>query len=129
MFLQSLPSYEHGCEVTEPMRRGNKFNAVATVIDGVRFDSKKEAGRYVDLKLLQRAGKISGLTVDKKLLRYPFVVNGIKVCTYVADFRYVENGVEVIEDVKGNATAGLSMFKAKKALMKACYNIDVRVIN
>src|SRR5688500_13421429 len=103
----------------------NKFGAVKTTVDAITFDSKKEARRYQDLKLLERAGVISELCVDKKQLRYSLVVNSEKICTYVADFRYVENGRTVIEDTKGFKTPE---YKLKAKLMKACHGIEIREI-
>lgn len=104
------------------MRR-RKYNNVATMLDGYRFDSKMEATRYSELKLLNRAGKIGEIEVHPK---FPLVVNGTKVCTYEADFRYFdkERG-HVTEDVKGARTA---LFALKKKLMKAVHDIDVQEI-
>ncbi len=102
----------------------NKYNAVKTVVDGITFDSKKEAKRYAELKLLEKAGEISGL-----LLQPPFKIeiNGVKICTYIADFQYVshfkhEDDKFVVEDVKGVKTA---IYRLKKKLVKAVYDIDI----
>lgn len=84
------------------MRRGNKFGAVAVVVDGIRFDSKIEARRWGDLQLLQRAGEISGL---RRQVRFPLLVGEVVIGHYVADFVYTNwIGVDVIEDVKGHQT-------------------------
>lgn len=83
------------------MRRGNKFGAVAVVVDGVRFDSKAEAARWLDLRTQERVGLISGL---RRQVRYPLQVNGVAIGHYVADFVYHRDGVEIIEDVKGHQT-------------------------
>jgi len=97
----------------------NKYNAIQTTVDGVTFDSGKEANRYLELKLLQRAGEISDLKLQ---VPYEFIVNGIKVCKYYADFVYQEKGKEVVEDTKGKIT---DVYRIKKKLMKAIYNIEV----
>lgn len=84
------------------MRRGNKFGAVAVVVDGVRFDSKIEAGRWQALRMLERAGAIRDLV---RQVRFPLKVNGVTIGHYVADFVYWwPNGDRVIEDVKGHQT-------------------------
>lgn len=93
----------------------SKYKAKATVVDGKWFASKKEAKRYGELLLLEKAGIISNL---KTQVRFPLNVNDEKVCTYIADFTYFENGQTVIEDTKGFKTP---LYKIKKKLMWACY--------
>lgn len=97
----------------------NKFNNKRTEVDNITFDSAKEARRYMELKILQATGEISGLELQ---VTYPFIINKHKVCSYRADFRYKEKGKEIVEDVKGVRT---SLYRLKKKLMKACYGIDV----
>lgn len=100
-------------------KRANKFGAKRTPVDGHTFDSKAEAKRYSELKLLQRAKEIWGLLYQR---RYELMVNGIHICTYVADFTYYEGKKFVCEDVKGARTRD---YIIKKKLMKAIYGIDV----
>jgi len=100
----------------------NKFNAKPTEIDGIRFASKKEAKRYTELKLMEKAGLISDLTLQPTYkfpdLEYPD--------RYVADFSYKENGVEKVEDVKGlKKSTAYTVFRIKKALMKYFHKIEV----
>ena len=97
----------------------NKYHAQKTEVDGIWFASKKEANRYIELRLLERAGEISDLKLQP---RFPIVMNGIKVCTYIADFQYIDKGKVVTEDVKGVKTP---TYKIKKKLVKAVYNIDI----
>ncbi len=105
-------------------RSKSKYGNIKTVIDGITFDSRKEAARFCELKLLQRAGKIDGLTCQ-----VPFEVrlNGEKICVYVADFRYLdlETTGYVIEDVKGMRTP---VYKLKKRLVEAQYGIVITEI-
>lgn len=94
------------------MRKG-KYNASPTVVDGIRFDSKAEAARYVELKMLQDAQYISGLRCHPVYELQPqFQLNGRSVAaiTYEGDFEYRENGALVVEDVKGVETP---VFKLK----------------
>lgn len=98
----------------------SKYGNVPTVVDGHRFPSRGEAKRYCELKLLERAGEISGL---KKQVPFECRVNGVKVCTYFADFVYQENGRQVVEDFKGHRT---KVFKLKKRLVLACHGITIK---
>jgi len=97
----------------------NKYGARKTIVDGITFDSKKEARRYSELKLLEKCGKIEDLELHP---RFDFVINGVKCGFYKADFRYIENGFEIIEDVKGMRTP---VYRIKKKLMKAIHDIDI----
>ena len=63
----------------------NKYKAVKTVIDGITFDSKREAKRYTELKLLEKTGMITHLELQPE---YQITINGAKICKYRADFRY-----------------------------------------
>jgi len=101
------------------MRKLNKYKAVKTVVDGIKFDSKKEARRYGQLKLLVKAGKISELKLQP---RFDLIVDGTKCGFYKADFEYIEEGRRIIEDVKGMLTP---IYKLKKKLVKAIYGIDI----
>lgn len=97
-----------------------KYRNVKTIVDGITFDSAKEARRYGELKLLQRGRQISGLQVQPS---FPIVINGVKVCTYKADFGYVDQiGSPVIEDCKGFKTP---VYLLKKKLMLAVYGIEI----
>lgn len=93
-----------------------------TVVDGIKFRSKKEANRYQELKLMERANEITGLRLQP---RYPVIIGGVKVTfasgrslEYVADFEYYDLRTHkvVIEDTKGVKTEG---YRIKRALMTA----------
>jgi hypothetical protein len=102
-------------------RTRSKYGNKKVTVDGIRFDSKKEAKRYGNLKLMQMAGEISDLSLQ---VRYPLVVNDILIGHYISDFVYhdVNLGHEVVEDVKGMKTA---VYNLKRKLMKAIHNIDI----
>lgn len=89
-------------------------------VDGLRFDSGGEAGRYVELKMLQRAGEISHLETQPK---YEVRIGGKLICTYKADFRYMDLKKRefVVEDFKSPATAKNSTYRLKKKLVEAIY--------
>jgi hypothetical protein len=100
-----------------------KYRNKKTVIDGITFDSIREAKRYAELVLLERTGVIQNL---RRQVRYPLSVNGQLICTYIADFCYVENGHEVTEDVKSSYTRKLPVFRIKAKLMRAIHGIAIR---
>ena len=95
------------------MKRKNKFGAKKTSIDGITFHSKKEAGRYNELKFLLSLGQISELEVQPKI---PLIVNGKKIGNYIGDFRYGQSGETIIEDVKSKATI-TPIYRLKKKIL------------
>lgn len=107
----------------EPAPR-RKYGNVPTVVDGQRFDSKKEAGRYEELKGLELAGAIADLRCQ---VPFEFNHGRVKIGTYKSDFTYLENGELIVEDVKSVATRDLGVFRLKKRLMLAFFGIEVRI--
>lgn len=101
------------------MPGGNKYGARKTVVDGITFASAKEAKRYGELKLMERAGLIQGLALQP---RFPLRVNDQLIATYVADFLFDEAGETVVEDVKGVRTP---VYRLKKKLMKAIHGVEI----
>ena len=104
-----------------------KYNARRTLYDGIWFASKREAARYAELNLLERAGEISDLKLQPSFELQPaFVHNGKRerAIRYVADFEYIEKGVRIVEDVKG---VGTPVFKLKRKMMLFVHGIEIRV--
>lgn len=101
-------------------KRGNKYHAKQKTVDNIRFDSKREATRYQDLKLLEQA---QGITALRCQVWFALKVNDILVCRYRADFCYVEDGREIVEDCKGFRT---DSYKIKAKLMQAVFGIIIR---
>lgn len=101
----------------------NKYGAKRTKVDGISFDSRSEAFRHEELKLLVRVGHIAEL---KPHPRFPLVVNGIVLGSYTADFQYrdLRTGLLVVEDVKSKPTRTRD-FLMKKKLMLALHGIEV----
>lgn len=101
----------------------NKYNAKKVVIDGEVFDSRKEYYRWCDLRLLERAGKISELKRQVKYVLIPAQrdENGKLIereVSYIADFEYRQDGVRVVEDTKGyKRGAAYQLFTIKRKLM------------
>lgn len=121
-------------------RNTNKYHAKKTVVDGITFDSSKEAHRYQELKMLEKAGEISDLRMQVEYVlipeqREPYTIGkrgGItkgkvieRKCSYVADFVYKENGETVVEDVKGMR---LQDYKIKRKLMLYLNGIRIREV-
>lgn len=99
----------------------SKYNAKKTLVDGICFDSKAEARRYQELKLLEKAGEIKGLVLQPKyLLQEAFEKNGkrYRAIYYIADFEYLDGSAIIIEDVKGKKTA---MYQLKKKMFERRY--------
>ncbi len=97
----------------------SKWHNIRTTVDGITFDSKREADRYVERKLELRAGAISELELQK---RFSLDVNGIHICNYDADFVYKRNGIQVVEDAKGKPT---DVYLIKRKLMLAVHDIEI----
>lgn len=104
----------------------SKYHAKKTTVDGITFDSRKEADRYLVLKSMEEDGAIEDL---RRQVRYELVpafdVDGrhYRPVYYVADFVYREDGREVVEDVKGMKT---DVYKLKSKLVAYRYGRNIR---
>lgn len=104
----------------------SKYHAVKTCVDGITFDSKREADRYLVLKGMEEEGAIEDL---RRQVRYELVPafdvddKHYRPVYYVADFVYNENGHEVIEDVKGMKT---DVYRLKAKLVAYRYGMNIR---
>lgn len=119
---QHMTAEEFRKASTAPKR--NKYRAVKTVVDGITFDSKKEAARWQELKLLEKAGEISHLERQGKIYlmsgNTPVCYDSGRKAFWKFDFAYFcgRRNKRVLEDVKGVRT---DVFKLKKAVLLACY--------
>ena len=105
------------------MGRRSKYGNKKVTVDGIKFDSKKEAGRWFDLKLLEKAGEIGGL--ERQVPFYlegrdgPILTPTGRKMRYVADFTYIDwrhKGAKIVEDAKGFRT---KEYLIKKAILAA----------
>lgn len=108
------------------MARRNKYNAKKTVVDGIEFDSIREADRYCELKLLEKANEIRSLELQPRfLLQDKFKDRNGKThrkIEYVADFMYInKDDKKIVEDVKGMMT---DVYKLKKKLFLNLYDSE-----
>ena len=103
-------------------RSCNKYHSQKTIIDGIKFDSKKEAKRYIELKLMERARAISDLQTQ---VRFPIIKKSQygKEIVYIADFTYIEDGKLVVEDTKGFKT---DVYLLKRRLMQEVHGITIK---
>ena len=111
----------------------SKYGAKPMVVDGYRFDSTKEARRYRELRLLEKAGHIRDLELQP---RFPLDVlemhrrrgdARVKNCGYyTADFRYVdaETAATVVEDVKSGPTK-TAAYRLRKRLVEAIHGVKI----
>lgn len=105
--------------------RGSKYHAKKTEIDGIEFDSAKEAKRYTKLRAMEENNVIQDLRLQVPFELLPsFECDGVKYRSmkYVADFVYHRGGKVVVEDCKGFKTAE---YKMKKKLMAYINHINI----
>ena len=120
----------------------NKYSSKKVVIDGITFDSKREANRYKELCFLERAGQIKNLKIQVKYTLIPAQFEKVwkprkktfergkcleRECSYIADFVYVDikTGDIVVEDTKGFKTKD---YIIKRKLMLYVHGIRIREI-
>ena len=108
----------------------NKYHATKVTVDGIKFDSKKEAKRYQELKLLEKAGEIHELQRQVKFRLLPSQRIDGKViereCTYIADFVYFDgNNNKIVEDTKGVRTPE---YVIKRKMMLYFYGIRIKEV-
>ena len=104
-----------------------KYHNTKVYVNGIKFDSKLEAGRYRELLLLEKAGQIRNLRRQVEFELQPsFKKNGktIRKISYIADFVYEESGQTIVEDAKGMRT---EIFRLKKKLFEFKYpNLTIK---
>ncbi len=124
----------------------SKYKAKKVIVDGIRFDSQKEANHYCELKMLEKAGKIKNLQLQVPYELIPAQYQEEKLITkrgkekaikklierkvvYIADFVYLQDEETVVEDVKGYRQAGAyALFVLKRKLMLKEYGIKVKEV-
>ena len=111
-------------------KRKSKYNNQKTIVDDIKFDSKKEAEYYCQLKLLKQAGEIKDYRLQPRYELQPaFEKNSKKyrAITYIADFAIINNdGTTEVVDIKGVET---QVFKIKKKLFEYMYpDLNLKVV-
>lgn len=100
-----------------------KYRNVPTYVGELRFDSKREAERWLQLLQLQKVGAISDL---KRQVPFVLSVGETKIGKLILDFTYSENGSTVHEDVKSPATI-TQVFRWKKKHFEAQYGHTIQL--
>lgn len=124
-----------------------KYNNKKSIVDGINFDSKKEAKRYEVLKALEKAGVIHDLQRQVKYMLIPAQYERTdeiytkgkdkgkpkkgrlieRECAYYADFVYYRDGKLIVEDVKGYRDGqAYNLFVIKRKLMLYVHGIIVK---
>lgn len=109
-------------------KRAAGKNAKRHFAHGIWFDSKKEANRWGELLLMERAGQISELrrqvAIALKGRSGPILTPTGRNMTYLADFVYIEACEEVVEDAKGYPS---DIYLMKKAIL-AAQGVNIREV-
>ena len=124
----------------------SKYNSRKVTVAGVKHDSQKEANRFRELSLLERAGKITDLQRQVRFELIPAQYESYerysektgkrlkdgkrcieKSCVYVADFLYLENGKKVVEDTKSDPTKTKD-YIIKRKLMLWVHGIRIKEV-
>ena len=102
----------------------NKYGNEKTVVDGITFASRKEASHWQELKMLEKAGEITGLVRQLRIELIP-KTRLYRACYYVADFVYFDKKEKktVYEDVKGAKT---EVYKLKKKILYWRHGIEIK---
>lgn len=110
----------------------NKYKAKKAVVDGIVFDSRKEAKRYTELKQMQENGEIHDLQLQvpfELIPSFEIVIDGKKrkrrKMQYIADFVYYIGNVRIVEDVKGRKT---DVYMIKKKLFEYKYKETIEEV-
>ncbi len=112
-------------------KKKRKYKNTKVEKDGHKFDSKKEAARYLELALLERAGVISDLElqpvykISTGKATDPFTGRKMAARKYTADFRYRENGKTIVEEIKSPGTAGETAYRLRRQLFVEQYGREV----
>ena len=123
--LENVPSIDV-LEAGKEPAKSHKYGAKKTTVDGIRFDSKKEAARYRELKFQEHCGLISDLELQPEFV----LQDGFRHCgkwiypiKYRGDFRYKNKfGYTIVEDTKGHKTKVYNI--KKKMLLKRYPDIN-----
>lgn len=110
-----------------------KYKNTKVIYDGIKFDSKKEAARYSELKMFEEIGAISDLKIQQEFTLIPAQKIDGKVVErpvkYKADFTYIarDTGELVVEDVKSEYTKTKDYIIKRKLMLKV-HGIRVREV-
>jgi len=105
-------------------KKGGRYNKTVVEVDNIKFDSKIEAARYSQLRILEKAGEIKQLELQPKFIiqqnckiKLNDKVKTQLMIKYIADFKYIENGKIIVEDVKSKYTSSDAQYKIKRKML------------
>ena len=103
----------------KPVKK-SKYRNIKVELNGIHFDSKKEAAQYKKYLLLKKVGEITDFQMQ---VRYDLAINGVKLGFYKADFVVTwKSGLVRVVDVKGIRTP---VYILKRKLMLAIWGIKI----
>ena len=108
-----------------PEEKHNKYHNIPCVLEGVNYDSGKEAGRGQELGLAMKAGEIICIAYHPRFLISP---ENSKPIYYEPDFVYLDSQLKVhVEDVKSEPTKTRT-YKIKKKLFEGKFGIPIEEV-
>lgn len=119
-----LTANEFKAMADKPDAKPTKFHNKRVFFAGHCFDSKREAKRWGELLLEERAGTVADL---RRQVTYPLIVNGVEVSRYTADFVYRRGADLVVEDVKSRATMEDRAWALRVKLLFAIHGLKVTI--
>ena len=124
-------SYVQVDKPAEKVAKASKYKNTKVEHDGMKFDSKRELARWIQLELMQKAGLISELQRQVAFILAPSVrLDGRMkpALRYFADATYYDDGKELmtIEDTKSPATRKTSAYRIKKHLLATVHGIEIK---
>jgi hypothetical protein len=125
-----IPKRMNNPITSEEEKKKSKYGNKKVVIDGIKFDSKKEANRYLELRLMEDTDYIKDLELQKKFELIPkYEINGRKVraMNYICDFYYYDilKDKYIVEDVKPSKNFQTEVYKIKKKIFMYKYKIEI----
>ncbi len=103
-----------------PKKNKSKYGNTRVLFEDTWFDSKKELARFLQLRMLEKVGEITGLIYHPD----PYELNpgGTYSLKYEPDFTYYRKGEFIVEDCKGYRT---KIYLKKRGLMEKVHNIKI----
>lgn len=127
---EQLAEYQARASLFPKQPAKQKYGSKSVEQDGEKFDSRKEARRWLELQRLEAAGKISQLQRQVVFELAPAVrlegeARMKPALRYIADATYMQDGQLVVEDTKSPATRKAAVYRVKKHLMKSVHGLDI----
>lgn len=124
-------NFENSMSKLSGTNKKSKYGANKCEYEGIKFDSKKEKDRYIELLTLEKEKVISNLQRQVPFVlqdKFEFGGKKIREIKYIADFTYIENGKTVIEDVKSEATKKDKVYQLKKKMFMYKYKNNIKEV-